>query len=108
MIIVEAIKTSIFLNDERPQKGKVVHVSESFFCSEEKDKVKINKFVEQGSIGFVARKRKKTKKSENKGAVLLMVKRKLDHPSRSRNFYNPSTRSILISDSFSWNDFKPW
>ena len=53
-IIVEAIKTVIFLNDEWPQKGKTVRVNELFFGLKVKDRVKMHNFIEWGIIGFVA------------------------------------------------------
>ena len=107
-IVIEAIKTASFLNDECPQKGKNISVNELFFGSKGKDRVKTKDFVEWGRIGFVANKRTKTKKVNNRGTAMLMVGYALEHPSGTYRFYDPNNDSIVTSDSVTWTDFQPW
>ena len=107
-IIVEAIKTACFLNEECPQKGKSLSVNEIFFGDKGKQRVKQKDFVEWGRIGFVANKRTKTAKMENRGTAMMFVGYALDHPSGTYKFYNPTTDAIIESNSVRWSDFKPW
>ena len=107
-IVIEAIKTASFLNDECPQKGKEISVNELFFGSKGKDRVKAKDFVEWGRIGFVANKRTKTKKANNRGTAMLMVGYALEHPSGTYRLYDPNNDSIVTSNSVTWTDFKPW
>ena len=107
-IIIEAIKTASFLNDECPQKGKAVSVNELFFGTAGKDRVKVKDFVEWGRIGFVANKRTRTKKSDVKGTAMMMVGYSLNHPSGTYRLYNPQNDTIIDSNSVTWSDFKPW
>ena len=64
--------------------------------------------VQWGCIGFVANKRTKTAKSDNNGTARMMIGYALDHPSGTCKFYNPTTDSVINSNSVKWSDFKPW
>ena len=74
-------------------------MNKTFFGNEVKRRVKPKDFSEWGRVGFVAIKRIKPKKIENKGAAMILVGCTLDRPSGSSKFFKSSTYSINISNS---------
>ena len=107
-ILIEAIKTASFLNDECIQKGKSESINKISFGAKGRDRVKPQHFIEWGRVGFVANKRTKTTKMNNNGTPMLMVGYALDHPSGTYRFYDPSKDSLIVSNSVKWSTFTPW
>ena len=107
-IIVEAIRTACYLNDECIQKGKKLTVNQIFFGSKAKVRVQTKHLIEWGRIGFVANKRTKTAKMDNNGTAMLFVGYALDHPSGTYRMYNPGTDNVVITNSVKWSVFNPW
>ena len=108
IILVEAIKTASFLYEEGPRKGKEFSINELFFGIKGKERVKSKHFIEWGRFGFVCNKRTKTRKMESRGTAMMMVGYAMDHPSGTYRFYNPTTDSIVVSNSVKWSDYKRW
>lgn len=50
----------------------------------------------------------KSKKMNSKGTAMLLFEYTLDIPSGTYRFYNPQTDSIVVCNTVTWSDFKPW
>ena len=98
-IIIEAIMTACFLNEECPQKGKSLSVNEIFFGDKCKKIFNPKDFFEWDCIIFVANERTKPTKIENRGDAMMFAGHALDHPSGTYKFYNPTIDDIVIRNS---------
>ena len=107
-ILIHAISTAIFLSEEAPQKHTRLSSNDLFYGNDRKLRVKPHHFVEWGRIGFVSNKRSYVSKMKPRGVPMMFVGYALDHPSGTYKFYNPTTDSIITSDSVKWSAFIRW
>ena len=106
-ILTQAIKTACFLTEECPTKDTKC-ANDLFYGSNRKFKVKPKHFIEWGRVGFVANKRTRTTKMKARGVPMLMVGYAFNHPSGTYEMYNPTTNTIVLSNSVKWTAFNRW
>ena len=106
-ILVQAINAANFLTEECPNETGF-SANDLFYGMERKTKVKSLHYVEWGRIGFVANKNSYTTKMKVRGIPMMMVGYALNHPSGTYEMYNPTTDSVIVTDSVKWKDFTRW
>ena len=106
-ILTQAIKTACFLTEECPTKDTKC-ANDLFYGSNRKFKVKPKHFIEWGRVGFVANKRTRTTKMKARGVPMLIVGYAFNHPSGTYEMYNPTTDTIVLSNSVKWTAFNRW
>jgi len=104
-ILMEAIKTAAFLYDECPQKGKFRSPNELWYGSDYKQRLKPEHYAQFGRVGFVTNKRDYVKKNDSGGVMMMMVAYALDSPYGTYRFYNPTTNTVMQSNSVTWKEF---
>ena len=104
-ILMHAISTAIFLSEEAPQKHAGLSSNDLFYSVDRKLRVKPHYFIEWGRIGFVSNKCSHVSKMKPRGVPMIFIGYALDHPSSTYKFYNPTTNSIITSDSVKWSAF---
>ena len=106
-ILTQAIKTACFLTEECPTKDNLC-ANNLFYGKNRKPKVKAKHFIEWERMGFVVNKRTRTTKMKARGTPMIMVGYAFNHPSGIYEMYNPTTDTIVLSNSVKWSSFNRW
>ena len=78
-IVVEAMLTACFLNEECPQKEKTQSVIEMFLETREIEELSLKTLSNEIVLGLLQKKRTKPSEMINKGTVMMFVGYALDH-----------------------------
>lgn len=72
-----------------------------------KENIREEHIVPWGSVGMVLANKKPTKFG-TRGEPMLMIGYAMNHPSGTYRFYNPKTKSVVVSNNVKWTEWKRW
>ena len=107
-ILEGAIRTAGMMHDRTYSFQMKCSPNDRFYkYSGNKEPIKEKHIVPWGSVGMVLTNNKPTKFG-TRGEPMLMIGYAMNHPSGTYRFYNPRTKSVVLSNNVQWTEWKRW
>ena len=107
-ILEGAIRTAGMMHDRTYSFKMQCSPNDRFYkYSGNKECIKEKHIVPWGSVGMVLTTNKPSK-FNLRGEPMLMIGYAVNHPSGTYRFYNPRTKSVVLSNNVKWTEWKRW
>jgi hypothetical protein len=107
-ILEGAIRTAGMMHDRTYSFHMKCSPNDRFYkYSGNRESVKEKHIVPWGSVGMVLTTNKPSK-FNLRGEPMLMIGYAMNHPSGTYRFYNPKSKSVVLSNNVKWTEWKRW